>query len=195
MTTANPQEQTLIDELAAIYDGRAHAQYGLSLVNQRAHALQSAHHARHQQLAPALVVAALLHDIGHMVHDLGEHPAARGIDDQHEALGARWLSRCFGPSVCDPVRLHVAAKRYLCSVEPAYRDRLSRDSIESLALQGGLMSPREIAAFEAEPFWREAVALRRIDEAAKDPAGPMPAFASFTEEIVQALRSSPALQG
>jgi predicted HD phosphohydrolase len=185
MTTATLDKQPTLDYLTAIYDGRATGQYGLTLINQRAHAVQSGFHARAQGLPAAIVVAALLHDIGHMVHDLGEHPAALGIDDQHETLGADWLKRYFGPDVTEPIRLHVAAKRYLCTVEPGYSDSLSDDSIESLALQGGKMSEAEVAAFTREPYWEAALALRRIDERAKDPNGPMPQFGAFAPEILQ----------
>lgn len=188
MMRINATEQALIDELSAIYEGRAHAQYGLTLLNQRAHAVQSAYHARTQGLPPTQVVAALLHDVGHMIHDLGDHPAAQGLDDCHETLGAAWLAQRFGPQVSEPVRLHVAAKRYLCTVETDYRSRLSDDSIESLALQGGDMTIDELSAFAAEPYCQAALALRRIDEMAKDPKGPMPAFCEFHTDILQALR-------
>ena len=164
MTTATSDQQPTLDTLTSIYDGRATGQYGLTLINQRAHAVQSAHHARAQGLPASLVVAALLHDIGHMVHDLGDHPAALGTDDQHENIGADWLKRYFGPDVTEPIRLHVAAKRYLCTVEPDYFEKLSDDSIESLSLQGGRMTEKEVAAFMQEPYREGAVALRRIDE-------------------------------
>ena len=175
----------LWEQLLDIYEARALNPYGLSLINQRAHAVQSGEHARQQGLSDSLVTAALLHDIGHMVHELGDHPAAQGIDDQHEAIGAAWLSQHFGPAVADPVRLHVAAKRYLCTVEPTYRDRLSRDSIESLALQGGLMREQEVIAFEREPYGQDAVSLRRIDELAKDPNAPDIAFAEFRDTVLR----------
>jgi predicted HD phosphohydrolase len=189
MIHSSAEEQRLIEELSAIYDGRAHGQYGLTLVNQRGHAVQSGFHARVQGLASTQVVAALLHDIGHMVHNLGDHPAARGIDDCHENFGAEWLAQRFDSSVSEPVRLHVAAKRYLCTVDDDYRSRLSDDSVESLALQGGNMSVDEVARFESEKFWREAVALRKIDELAKDPLGPMPPFSEFHVDILNALRA------
>ncbi len=178
--------------LLEIYNVRAYGRYGLSQVNQLLHAVQSGALARSRQLPVTLVVAALLHDVGHMVHDLGEHPAADGIDDRHESVGAEWLKRYFGPAVVEPVRLHVAAKRYLCTVEHGYHAKLSDDSIESLALQGGPMSAEEASAFEKEVFWKEAVALRRIDEIAKDPRGPMPLFATFLGDIEAVRRESPA---
>lgn len=154
---------TIVD----LIDGKGERQYGLSAINQRAHALQAAHLAQQAGCDSALIVAALLHDIGHMVHDLGEDPAKDGIDDHHEDLGAAWLADRFGPAVSEPVRLHVAAKRYLCGTEADYFGRLSPDSVRSLALQGGPMSADEVAAFEALPHHDAAVQLRRFDEGAK----------------------------
>jgi phosphonate degradation associated HDIG domain protein len=183
-------ERQVLDTLLDLYEGRARRPYGLSRVDQRAHAVQAGWHAREQGAPASLVAAALLHDVGHMVHDLGEHPAAHGIDDRHEAVGAAWLSRWFGPAVVEPVRLHVAAKRYLCAVEPGYLERLTRDSIESLALQGGPMSGDEVAAFLALPYASDAIALRRLDEAAKDPSAPMPPFESFRDDLLAALRGA-----
>ena len=87
-----------------------------------------------------------------MIHDLGEDPAARGVDDVHEELGAKWLAKRFGPEVVEPVRLHVPAKRYLCATDPAYFARLSPASVHTLRLQGGPMSAEEVAAFEANPY-------------------------------------------
>ena len=156
-------------ELLSIFTGRATRRYGLSAINQLQHALQAAHHAEAEGCTPATVLASLLHDVGHMIHELGEDPAGRGIDDVHEELGAAWLARHFTPDVVEPVRLHVAAKRYLCAVEADYFGKLSPDSVRSLGLQGGPMSADEIEAFRRHPQHAEAVRLRRYDEAAKDP--------------------------
>lgn len=182
----------LFDELEAIYGGRAQRRYGLADIIQLMHAVQAGALARAAGAPPTLVVAALLHDLGHMVHGLGEHPAAAGIDDGHEEVGACWLARHFGAAVVEPVRLHVAAKRYLCATEPGYFKRLSRDSVDSLALQGGPMSDAEADAFGRRPYGREALALRRIDERAKDPHGPLPPFEAFREDIERAQALCPA---
>src|SRR5678816_4627973 len=157
----------LRQELLEIFAGRATRRYGLSDVNQLQHALQAAALAEADGAPPATVLASLLHDVGHMIHDLGEDPASRGVDDMHEQLGAEWLACRFGPEVSEPVRLHVAAKRYLCTIEPDYFGKLSPDSVRSLGLQGGPMSADELAAFRAHPQHAEAVRLRRFDEAAK----------------------------
>lgn len=173
----------LRQELLEIFTGRATRRYGLSAVSQLQHALQAAALAEADGAAPATVLASLLHDVGHMIHRLGEDPASRGIDDVHEELGGEWLSRRFGPEVSEPVRLHVAAKRYLCATESDYFVKLSSDSVRSLDLQGGPMSADEVAAFRRHPQWQEAVRLRRYDEAAKDPKATTPDFDHFLRHV------------
>ena len=170
-------------EVVEIYTLRATKQYGLSDVNQQQHALQSAALAEQQGEPAALIVAALVHDIGHMVHDLGEDPATAGIDDLHEELGASWLAGRFGPDVTEPVRLHVPAKRYLCAIDAGYFGKLSENSVRSLALQGGPMSPAQVRDFERLPHAAAAVRLRRIDEAAKDPRAETPPVEHFVRYI------------
>ena len=160
-------DQDLVAMIGDIIEGKGHRQYGLSAINQTAHALQAAWLAEQSSCDAALITACLLHDIGHMVHDLGDDPAKHGIDDEHEKLGHAWLARWFGPEVTEPVRLHVAAKRYLCAAEPDYFSKLSPDSVRSLALQGGPLSADELAAYRANPYSEAATRLRRFDEAAK----------------------------
>ena len=144
--------------VAAIQDlleRRADGAYGLHDVTQRQHALQSAWLAERDGHPPALIAAALMHDIGHLVHDLGENPAAEGVDDRHEDLGHAWLTQYFGPEVTEPVRLHVAAKRYLCATEADYFGKLSPDSVLSLSLQGG---PKPLFDKLVFPFGRGRIA-------------------------------------
>jgi len=174
---------SLRQELLEIFAGRATRRYGLSDVNQLQHALQAAALAEADGAPPATVLASLLHDVGHMIHRLGEDPASRGVDDGHEQLGAEWLACRFGPEVSEPVRLHVAAKRYLCATESDYFGKLSADSVRSLGLQGGPMSADEIAAFRRHPQHQEAVRLRRYDEAAKDPYATTPDFDHFLRHV------------
>ena len=175
-------------ELREIYADRAERRYGLSEVSQLEHALQAATLAQANGYAPSLIAAALLHDIGHMVHDLGENPAAEGVDDVHEDTGADWLAQFFPPDVTEPVRLHVAAKRYLCTTEADYFAKLSADSVRSLALQGGKMSAEELAAFKKQPSAMDAVLLRRLDEQAKDPNAVTPTFDDFLPLLIKTLR-------
>ena len=138
-------------------------------VSQLEHALQAAWFATQTNSAPALVAAALLHDIGHLLHDLGENVADQGVDTRHEEAGYGWLLARFGPAVAEPVRLHVAAKRYLCRVDPEYYANLSPASVQSLAIQGGPFTEEQAREFERLPWYRDAVQLRRWDDAAKQP--------------------------
>ncbi len=173
----------LRQQLLTVFTGRATRRYGLSAVNQLQHALQAAQQAETDGCTPATVLASLLHDVGHMIHELGEDPASRGIDDVHEELGAAWLAKHFTPDVVEPVRLHVAAKRYLCATESDYFGKLSPDSVRSLELQGGLMSADEVAAFRKLPYYAEAVRLRRYDEGAKDPRASTADFDHFLRHV------------
>ncbi len=175
--------------IAALLQEKGRKQYGLDHVTQLQHALQAATLAEADGGGDALIAAALLHDIGHMVHGLDGNPAAAGIDDRHEELGQRWLARWFGPEATEPVRMHVAAKRYLCATEPDYFARLSPDSVRSLALQGGPMSAAEAAAFRALPHADAAVRLCRNDEAAKRPDAQTPPVAHFLPYVARSLSS------
>jgi [1-hydroxy-2-(trimethylamino)ethyl]phosphonate dioxygenase len=116
-----------------------------------------------------LVAAALLHDVGQLLHAGDEGVADADKDMQHETLGEEWLSARFGPEVTQPIKLHVAAKRYLCATDPEYLGKLSPASLQSLKLQGGPMTPAEVAAFESNKFAKDGVRLRRWDDLAKDP--------------------------
>jgi|HubBroStandDraft_5_1064220.scaffolds.fasta_scaffold343333_1 phosphonate degradation associated HDIG domain protein len=171
--------------LVALMADKGRRRYGLHDVTQLQHALQSAMFAERSGTTPALITAALLHDIGHMVHDLGENPAKGGVDDRHELFGHDFLVRHFGAEVTEPVRLHVAAKRYLCAIDPDYFALLSPDSVLSLGLQGGPMVASEVAAFRAEPHADAAVCLRRCDDAAKVKDLPTPDIAHFVPYLVQ----------
>ncbi len=155
------------DGLFELLARRGGGKYGLSDVSQIEHALQSAALAARRGLGDELVIAALFHDAGHLFVGDDVNLAERGIDDLHEQAGARVLERLFGRGVAEPVRLHVAAKRYLCGVNPDYFQKLSEDSRESLALQGGQMSVAEIAAFDQLEYRAAALALRLIDDEAK----------------------------
>jgi phosphonate degradation associated HDIG domain protein len=178
----------LLAQIKAAFDRRGGETYGEG-VNQTDHALQAGWLAEQAGAAPALIVAALLHDIGHLIHDLPQDIAEQGIDTEHESLGSAWLSRCFGPDVTEPVRLHVEAKRYLCIAEPGYFDRLSEASILSLKLQGGPHSADEAKAFAAEPYADAAVKLRHWDEEAKVLGMKTPDLAHFAPLIRASLRS------
>ncbi len=164
-----------IPDLITLYDLRGSDQYGGEAVSQLAHGLQCAALAECEGAHPALVAAALLHDVGHLLAKQTNQQA----DDHHEDIGHGYLVRLFGPDVAEPVGLHVAAKRYLCATEAAYFSLLSPASVQSLAVQGGPFSPAEVAEFERNPYAADAVRLRRWDEQAKTPDAPTPTLADF----------------
>jgi [1-hydroxy-2-(trimethylamino)ethyl]phosphonate dioxygenase len=157
-------------DLAPLFDllaRKAGGRYDGEDITQLEHALQSAWRAEQDGASPSLVTAALFHDVGHVLHEFGEDATRRGIDDRHEHAGAAFLARWFDEPVCEPVRLHVEAKRHLCAVDPFYRGRMSAESLRSLELQGGPLGPNESAEFVRRPYSADAIAIRRWDEAAK----------------------------
>ncbi len=173
----------VIDRIVGLFETRGGSEYGGEAVTQLEHALQAARLAEQESGSDALVVAALLHDVGHLLHDLPEDAPEAGIDDHHENAAANFLGRHFPPPVTEPVRLHVAAKRYLCAVDPTYLESLSEPSRVSLGLQGGPMSGDEVASFDANPYAADAVRLRRWDDAAKVRGLSTPALADFIDRV------------
>ena len=174
-----------LEDVEGLYAARGGRRYGEG-VTQIEHALQCATLAEAQGAAPALIVAALLHDIGHLFED----EASIATDRRHEAAGAAALVGLFGPAVRAPIALHVAAKRYLCLSEPGYFQVLSEASRQSLALQGGPLSAAEAQAFEGQPYWRDAVALRRWDDTGKRQEACDRTFADFAPMIRGLLTGS-----
>ncbi|WP_298745265.1 phosphonate degradation HD-domain oxygenase [uncultured Brevundimonas sp.] len=175
----------------ALFDQLGGARYG-EAVTQLEHALQCAHHARCAGDSDALVAAALLHDIGHLLQKQGEDAADRGVDAFHERIGAAWLAQGFGPQVVEPVRLHVQAKRYLATREPGYLETLSSASSQSLELQGGPMSEAEADAFSASPGFEAAVRLRRYDELGKVEGAAIAPLADYRDLLIALAAQSRA---
>ncbi len=170
---------TTSDELLSIYgEGGAAAYFG-EAVSMTEHGLQAAYFAQASGASDALIIAALLHDVGHLIAAAADDLADWKTDAQHELTGSRWLAARFGPEVSEPVRLHVSAKRYLCATDPAYFGKLSPASVVTLKLQGGPMSSAEIAAFEAEPHHRQAIRVRQWDDQGKIPGLRTPDFAHY----------------
>lgn len=178
--TARPTADAFVAELTTLFNRLGDLRYGED-VSQLDHAVQTAHHAKLDGAPPALIAAALLHDVGHMMQKAGEDAADHGVDTRHEQISAGYLARAFGPEVTEPIRLHVAAKRYRVAVDPAYLEHLSKASLQSLALQGGPMNSAEIAAFLAEPAAQDALRLRGYDEAGKAPEAEVSSFESYQD--------------
>jgi phosphonate degradation associated HDIG domain protein len=156
-------------QVLQLFAARGGASYFGETISTAQHALQAAYFARQAQAPEALVLAALLHDIGHLIDAAPDDLAEWTTDAQHEVVGSRWLTQHFGPEVSEPVRLHVAAKRYLCATDARYYGQLSSASLLTLGLQGGPMSSAEAAQFVAEPFHGDAIRMRRWDDAGKVP--------------------------
>ena len=182
----------LVDEIFAAFGSNGAAAYLGEPVTLREHMLQTAVAAEAEGAPPELVAAALLHDFGHLIHGGPEDAAEHGLDTEHEEVGFRFLAGRFPPEVVEPVRMHVDAKRYLCAVDPGYRDLLSPASLLSLELQGGPMTRAEAAEFEASPHCEAACRLRRWDDAAKDPAARPPPFDHFRELLGRLVRHESA---
>jgi phosphonate degradation associated HDIG domain protein len=166
--------------------------YGAEAISQREHALQCAALAEAEGSPPELIAAALMHDLGHLVHELGDDPARDGIDDVHQFLALPFLRATFPDAVLEPIKLHVDAKRYLCAAESGYWYTLSFASQRSLELQGGIYSPGDAERFIAQPHAPAAVKLRRWDDHAKVPGLATPDLAHFAAILERCQRSASA---
>jgi gamma-butyrobetaine dioxygenase len=179
------------DAIAELFGSQGATDYLGERVTVAAHLLQAGALAEAAGAPPALVAAALLHDVGHLSLDsagLTGRELMAGTDNRHGARGAAWLARWFPPAVTEPIRLHVPAKRYLCAVEPSYFALLSEASVYTLSVQGGPMSSGEAREFEALPYAADAVAVRRWDDQAKDPAASVPGFEHFRPLLEELAR-------
>lgn len=181
----------IVDEIKSLFETNGGSLYGGELVTQLEHALQAAMMAEDEGASSHLIAAALLHDVGHLLHDLPDDAPDTGIDDVHEQLAHKWLSGHFGPEVTEPVRLHVDAKRYLCAVEPEYWASLSPVSQHSLELQGGVFTEDQAREFEQSPYCEPGVRLRRWDDRAKIVGLQTPDLDHFLQYVRSERRKSP----
>jgi phosphonate degradation associated HDIG domain protein len=158
---------SIYDEVAALFAAHGANCYFGESVSTTQHCLQAAFFAQKAGASEALVLAALLHDIGHLIDAAPDDISEWTEDAHHEEVGGRWLAKRFGPEVAEPARLHVPAKRFLCAIDPGYCAKLSSASLLTLKLQGGAMSATETAQFAALPFQRDAIRVRHWDDAGK----------------------------
>jgi phosphonate degradation associated HDIG domain protein len=179
-----------IAQITELFLVQGAVRYGAEAITQQQHALQCAHQAERAGGSAELVAAALLHDLGHLLPRAA--PKAAGVDDLHQYMAIPFLRGVFGEAVLAPIRMHVDAKRYLCHVDEHYWAGLSPASQRSLELQGGAFSAEEAAAFIAQPFAADAVALRRWDDLAKDPAARPPGWAHYVAVLERACSVSVA---
>ncbi len=177
----NPGKTDIVGHISDILLRRGAESYLGEAVSMSGHMLQCARLARSAGASDELVAAALLHDIGHYSNEFPEDALEVGINNFHERAGAALLAGVFPPLVVEPVRLHVAAKRYLCAVEPGYHARLSAASVHTLELQGGAMTTAACREFEKNPYHLEALRLRRWDEEAKVPVRETAPFEDYVE--------------
>ncbi|WP_227447177.1 HD domain-containing protein [Cognatishimia sp. F0-27] len=182
-TKAGPTRDTIVDFLGDIFERCGDAGYLGEPVTMAQHMLQGAWLAEQQGLPEEVIVAALLHDIGHFTSEFGTFSMQDTQDRYHEDAGAEVLADFFPSIVTDCVRYHVAAKRYLCATRPSYNDRLSEASKHSLILQGGPMSPEEVAKFETNPNLERIIQVRYLDEAGKDPEMITPDYGHFAPMV------------
>lgn len=177
-----------IAQIVRLYRSEGSARYGLEAINQEQHALQCAMLAEEACAPPELVSACLLHDLGHLLYERGP---GKGKDDLHEYRALPFLHGEYPEAVLQPIRLHVAAKRFLCAVEAEYWEGLSPASRRSLELQGGPFSDRELENFLAERHAMDAVALRRWDDLAKSPTRVTPGWDHYRKVLEQASLRQP----
>ena len=174
----------IVDFLADIFERRGDEEYLGEPVTMAEHMLQGATLAEQAGQDEVIIVAALLHDIGHFTSEFGTFSMDDTEDRYHEEAGAAFLQRFFPSVVTDCVRYHVAAKRYLCATRPDYFKRLSQASVHSLDLQGGPMDDEEVDEFEKNPNLDQIIQVRYLDEAGKRADMTTPAFSHFAP-IVQ----------
>jgi [1-hydroxy-2-(trimethylamino)ethyl]phosphonate dioxygenase len=180
---------SVADEVLKIYGARGAGLYFGERVSITEHGLQAAWFARVESAPEPLVIAALLHDIGHLLEAVPDDLAEWTSDARHEEIGARWLAERFRPEISEPVRLHVPAKRYLCATDSDYFRQLSSASVHTLRLQGGPLSSEETQAFERKPYYREAVRVRRWDDQGKVAGLETPPLEAYLELLNAAARA------
>jgi phosphonate degradation associated HDIG domain protein len=180
-------------DIIGIFQNHAGKQYGGEAVSQLEHALQCADLADKAGETDATIVAALLHDLGHLITapnpDTPDNQLER--DDLHQYLAMPFLQGVFPDAVLEPIRLHVDAKRYLCGAEPSYWETLSPESKRSLTLQGGPFTEEVLSTFIAQDFAHEAVRLRRYDDLAKIPHKETPSLDYFAQKLMKVSITSP----
>ena len=189
LTFAELTPDNIVAFLADIFARRGAEEYLGEPVSMAEHMLQAAQCAQDAGQSPAVIVAALLHDIGHFTSEFGTYSPDDVVDKHHEDAGADVLAPFFPPLVTDCVRYHVAAKRYLCATRPEYLSKLSTASVHTLMLQGGPMGTGEVTNFERNPHWREVIKVRIYDDTGKRAGVPTKTFADYAPMVQRVVDS------
>jgi len=173
-----------VNQIADLFNNTRIQLYGGEAITHQQHGLQAAWMAEKSDESNELVIACLLHDLGHMLLVQGNDDLANGIDDQHEQKIVPFLSGLLPAEVLDPIRWHVDAKRYLCYADGHYYATLSEASKLSLTLQGGSMNLEQAQSFISRPHAQATLALRRYDDAAKVRGLVVPAFEHYLPRLL-----------
>ena len=181
-----------VSDIRSLFEQFGHIAYSGEPVTQLQHALQSGALAEEADADEALVVAAFLHDLGHLLNLQGETPTERGIDDLHQYFALPFLRPVLPDAVLEPIRLHVDAKRCLCAIDGTYFGQLSADSVRSLELQGGIFSCEEADAFLQKPYAQDALRLRKWDDRAKEENRATPDLDHYLGVVERVMRKSAA---
>ena len=189
MTPETLTRDTIVDFLGGIFERRGGEEYLGEPVTMAEHMLQGAYFAQKAGEPEVVIVAALLHDIGHFTSEFGTFSMDDTVDRHHEEAGAAVLEQFFPPLVVDCVRYHVAAKRYLCAARPPYFDKLSEASVHSLMLQGGPMSDAEVTDFEKNPNLEQIVRVRYFDDAGKEADLDVPTYSHYAPMVQRVVDS------
>lgn len=192
MTGPELTRETIVEFIAGIFERRGAEDYLGEAVTMAEHMLQGAALAESEGAPEELVAAALLHDIGHFTSEFGTMSLGDTRDNYHEEAGAAVLAPFFPPVIAECVKLHVPAKRYLCATDKGYYGRLSEASKHTLSLQGGPMGADEVATFESNPFYREAVRVRIWDDEGKKPGMKTPDFQYYVPLLQRVVKRAGA---
>lgn len=177
-----------LNDIRSLFEQYGNLAYSGEPVTQLEHALQSGALAEEADADDDLVAAAFLHDVGHLLNLQGDTPTQRGIDDLHQYFALPFLRPVLPDAVLEPIRLHVDAKRCLCAIDDGYFGQLSPDSVRSLALQGGVFSKEEVAAFPHKPHAEDALRLRKWDDRAKEENRATPGLEHYLEIVERVMR-------
>ena len=184
------ESQGVVEFIRQVFEKRGAEAYLGECVTMSEHMLQSAALAEAADAGDELIVAALLHDVGHFSNDFPDDALEQSIDNRHEEAGANLLAPWFSELIVDCVRHHVAAKRYLCAVDPEYYSTLSPASVHTLKLQGGAMSADAVDVFAKQENLNSILQVRRWDEAGKIARKHTPSFEHYLPMMRRVLQTA-----